>query len=244
MVKLQYLGQKMKIYVSDIHRYGTDAVLLADFAMPKNGDKACDLGTGCGIIPLMWRLNGSKCDITAVDISADACELAQRSVSENGLGSIMVINGDLRDKETVGGSGIFDIISMNPPYKAAGDGVMSPDLQRRTARHEVDCTIEDVCSAASRLLRFGGRLCMCHRPERLCDIVCAMREAQIEPKRLRLVCQRRGGAPKLILIEGRRGAKSGIVHLPPLYIEADDGGVSDEIARIYGEYYIENGDTK
>lgn len=244
MEKLQYLGRKMKIYVSDVHRYGTDAVLLADFAIPKNSDKACDFGTGCGIIPLVWRLNGSQCDITAVDISADACKLARRSVSENGLGSITVINADLRDKETLKGSGIFDVISMNPPYKAANDGVMSPDLQRRTARHEVDCTVEDVCLAASRLLRFGGRLCMCHRPERLCDIVCAMRAAQIEPKRLRLVCQRKGGVPKLILIEGRRGAKSGIAHLPPLYIEADDGGVSDEIVRIYGEYYIESGDTK
>ena len=73
MEKLQYLGNKMKIYVSEIHRYGTDAVLLADFSMPKNSDKACDFGTGCGIIPLVWRLNGSNCDIIAVDISADAC---------------------------------------------------------------------------------------------------------------------------------------------------------------------------
>ncbi len=242
MIKLQYLGQKMKIYVSDIHRYGTDAVLLADFAMPKNSDKACDLGTGCGIIPLMWRLNGSKCNITAVDISSDACELARRSIMENGIENITVVNGDLRSTETVKDSGTFDVISMNPPYKAANDGVMSPDLQRRTARHEVDCTVEDVCAAAARLLRFGGRLCMCQRPERLADIICAMRDAQIEPKRLRLVCQRKGGAPKLILIEGKRGSKSGLVHLPPLYIEADDGGVSEEIARIYGEFYIESGD--
>ena len=133
---------------------------------------------------------------------------------------------------------------MNPPYKAASDGVMSPDEQRRTARHEVECTLDDICSAAKRLLRFGGRLCMCHRPERLCDVISAMRAADIEPKKLRLVCQRRGGVPKLILIEGRRGAKSGLQHLSPLYIEADDGGVSAEIAEIYGEYYIKAEDSK
>ncbi len=67
MEKLQYLGQKMKIYVTECHRYGTDAVLLADFAMPKKGERACDLGTGCGIIPLMWRLNGSDSDNTPRD---------------------------------------------------------------------------------------------------------------------------------------------------------------------------------
>ncbi len=244
MNKLQYLGNKMKIYVSDIHRYGTDAVLLADFAMPKNSDKACDLGTGCGIIPLMWRLNGSACDITAVDISRDACLLAEQSVSENSLQNIRIVNGDLRNPETLPDSGVFDVVSMNPPYKAATDGVMSDNLQRRTARHEVDCTLSDLCSAAARLLRFGGRLCLCQRPERLADIICAMREAKIEPKRLRLVCQRRGGVPKLILVEGKLGAKSGLAHMPPLYIEADDGGVSEEIARIYGEYYIESGNEK
>ncbi|MBQ5901982.1 MAG: methyltransferase [Clostridia bacterium] len=242
MEKLQYLGQKMKIYVSEIHRYGTDAVLLADFSMPKNGDKACDFGTGCGIIPLMWRLNGSNCDITAVDISRDACLLAEKSVSENGLKDIKIINGDLRNPKTVEGSGVFDVVSMNPPYKAATDGVMSENSERRTARHEVECTIEDLCAAAARLLRFGGKLCICQRPERLADIICAMRAAKIEPKRLRLVCQRRGGVPKLILVEGRLGSKSGLAHMPPLYIENDDGGVSDEIARIYGEYYIESGD--
>ncbi len=242
MEKLQYLGGKMKIYVSDIHRYGTDAVLLADFAMPKNSDKACDFGTGCGIIPLMWRLNGSKCGITAVDISRDACTLAQKSVDENGLENIKIINGDLRNPKTVEGSGTFDVISMNPPYKAATDGVMSENAERRTARHEVDCTIDDLCTAAARLLRFGGKLCICQRPERLADIICAMRAAKIEPKRLRLVCQRKGGVPKLILIEGRLGSKSGLVHMAPLYIENDGGGVSEEIARIYGEYYIEGGD--
>ncbi len=242
MEKIQYLGQKMKIYVSSVHRYGTDGVLLADFSMPKNGDKACDFGTGCGIIPLIWRLNGSSCDITAVDISGDACALFAHSVKDNELENINIINGDLRDKNTVKGSGVFDIISMNPPYKAASDGLMSPDIERRTARHEIECTVEDVCAAASRLLRFGGRLCMCHRPERLSDIICAMRVADIEPKRLRMVCQRRGGVPKLILIEGKRGAKSGLTHMAPLYIENDDGGVSDDIAEIYGEYYIKGGE--
>ena len=243
MEKLQYLGQKMKIYVTECHRYGTDAVLLADFAMPKKGERACDLGTGCGIIPLMWRLNGSDSDITAVDISEQACALARRLVDENSLGGIDVVCGDLRDPNTVAGSGVFDVVCMNPPYKSASDGVMSADSERRTARHEVECTIDDVCVTASRLLRFGGRLCMCHRPERLADIICAMRAASVEPKRLRMVCQRISGVPKLILIEGKRGAKAGLTHMPPLYIENENGGVSDEIARIYGEFYT-GGDKK
>ena len=57
---------------------------------------------------------------------------------------------------------------------------------------------------------------MCLRPERPCELMCKMSAAGIEPKRLRTVSKRAGCAPWLILVEGKRGGKSGLVIEPPL----------------------------
>ena len=83
-----------------------------------------------------------------------------------------------------------------------------------------------------RQLRYGGRFCLCHRPERLADVICALREAGLEPKRLRLVQQRPASAPWLLLAEGRRGGKPGLRVEPPLIVEGE-GGFSPEMLRVY-----------
>ena len=86
---------------------------------------------------------------------------------------------------------------------------------------------------AARLLRYGGRFCLCQRPERLCDVFCAMRESGIEPKRLRMVQKRPDTAPWLALIEGRRGGRPFLTVEPPLMVQDDAGGFSPEMRRIY-----------
>lgn len=239
MGNLQPLGGGVEIYVSPTHRFGTDAILLADFASIKGRDRAIDLGTGCGIIPFLWCANGHSGGITAVEISGAAADMAARSARHNGLeGQVDIINADLRrlcaDRPELRGA--FTLVTMNPPYKAANDGAQSPDDERRQARHEVNCTTDDVCNCAAGLLNFGGRLCMCQRPDRLCDLIVSMRTAGIEPKRLRMVCQRAGAAPMLILIEGKRGGRPGLVNLPPLYVEGENGDFSPEMLDIYGGF--------
>ena len=126
-------------------------------------------------------------------------------------------------------------MTCNPPYKAAGAGIVSRSKADRVARHETECTLGDVFTAAAKLLRFSGRLCICQRPERLADIFVSMREAGIEPKRFREVIQREGGKAWLVLVEGRLGGRSGIETMPPLYIEKD-AILSPEMIDIYGEY--------
>ena len=98
------------------------------------------------------------------------------------------------------------------------------------------CTLEDVIASASHLLKSSGRLCICQRPERLSDIVCLMRQYKLEVKRLRLVCKKQGEEPWLVLVEGRRDAKSGVRILPPLFVYDEQGNLSDEMIRIYGDY--------
>lgn len=231
------LGNGIEVIVSPVHRFGTDTVLLANFSKPKEWENACELGSGCGAISLIWCRENPPKHITAVELQADGADMIDRSVQHNGLEEkFSVLNEDLRSLSMLT-PGSFDLVACNPPYKAQGSGIINPEHGRLLARHEFTCTIEDVCSAAARLLRFGGRLCLCQRPERLSDIICAMRNSGIEPKRLRLVQQRTTKAPKLFLIEGKRGGKPGGLNvLETLMIEDENGKISPEMIEIYGDY--------
>lgn len=234
--KCEPLGKNMSIIVSKAHTFGTDAVLLAYFANPKKKETLCDLGTGCGIIPLLWCKKETGA-ITAVDIQSAACGQLKRSLSLNGLENrVNVVNADLRQLKGVLGFGSFDLVTMNPPYKPLGAGIESESEADKIARHETMCTVDDAVKAAASLLRFGGRFCMCHRPERLCDIICSMRENKLEVKRLRFVCQHEGKPPWLVLVEGKRGAKSSVTVEKNLIMQNADNTDSDEIKRIFYDY--------
>lgn len=233
------LGGGVKVIVSKENRFSTDTILLADFSSPKKHERVLELGAGCGAISLIWCRNVPPVHITSVEIQRDAAEMMLRSVEENSLGDrITVINGDLRSLDGLVEFGSYDMVAMNPPYKTGGSGIVNPDRQKQIARHETECTIDDITAAAARLLRFGGRFCICQRPERLCDVFMSMRKAGIEPKRLRMVQQRHNKAPKLFLAEGRRGGNpGGLIAEPVLFIEGDtESGLSREMIDIYGDY--------
>jgi len=235
--KLEYLGAGISAVVSAEHTFGTDALLLANFAAPKKSEKACDLGTGCGIIPLLWCRDERTEKITAVEIQPAACEQVQAAIEQNSLREkLEIVNADLRELKGKLTLGAWDLVTMNPPYKAANTGIKSRGEAELIARHEVLCTLEEIAKAAAELLKFGGRFCLCHRPERLCDVFAAMREAGIEPKRLRLVAQANGKAPWLILAEGKKGGKPGLNIEPQMVIKKDNGEYTDGMRAVYGEY--------
>lgn len=236
--KLEPLGNGIKVIVSKNHRFWTDTVLLANFSSPRKTDKACDLGAGCGAIPLIWSRDDKPKSVTAVEIQSDACLMLERSIKYNSLeNKIEVINTDLCDLSGKVEFSSYDLVVCNPPYKAAGTGIVNPDEPHKIARHEAFCTMEDIARTSAKLLNFSGRFCMCQRPERLSDVITSMRNFGIEPKRLRFVQQRLGKAPKLFLIEGRRGGKpNGLIVEPVLFIEKDGGEFSDEMIKIYGAY--------
>lgn len=233
---IEYLGENVGVIVSDEHTFGTDAILLASFSSPKLNDVICDLGTGCGIIPLLFYRDGNR-KLTAVEIQENACNQVERSVEMNGAGEFFtLINSDLRELDFSVLNGKFSLITMNPPYTKANGGIKSEKQNEKIARHETMCSISDVAFCASRLLKFGGRLCLCGRPERLFETMKALGEKKLEPKRLRLVQKNTKTAPWLFLLEARLGGKSGMTVLPPLYIENDDGTDSGELLSILGKY--------
>jgi len=234
--KIEPLGNSLRIVVSESHTFGTDAILLANFASVKRKDKACDMGTGCGIIPLIWCKGETK-EITAIDIQPAAIEQLKKSIEMNSLeGKITPVNCDLRSLKGVLEAGSYDLVTMNPPYKPVGTGIESISEAERIARHEVTCTVDDAVAAAAKLLKFGGRFCMCHRPERLCDIIVAMRQGGLEVKRIRFVTQRADTAPWLVLVEGKRGSKSSVTIEKNLVMFGTDGKPTDEFRAMFGDY--------
>ncbi len=236
MLHTEFLGRNYNIFVNENHTFGTDAVLLSDFAVNTKVKKACDLGTGCGIIPMLWLDKEKVLSAVGVEIQAEAAALCEKTIKENKLEQkFTVINSDLKDLKGKVPFGEFDIVSCNPPYKAKGAGIVNNSKSHEIARHETLCTLDDICEASSKLLRFGGRLCMCHRPERLADIFESMRKFKIEPKKLRLVIQRLGTEPWLLLVEGRLGGNKSLKIETPLYVECN-GELSDEMMKIYGDY--------
>lgn len=230
------LGNGIEIIVNDFFHFSTDTILLADFSQPKRNSRAVDLGTGCGTIPLLWSRNDNSLQISAVEIQKEACDMFFRSVKHNALSNINIVNGDLKELKNVLRFGYFDLVCCNPPYKLSGSGIKNPDNEKLLARHEQECTLNDIAETAKNLLQFGGRFCVCQRPERLTDVLETMRKNSLEPKRLRFVQQRRDKKPKLFLAEGRRSSKSGsLVVEPTLFIE-ENGSLSEEMREIYASY--------
>lgn len=232
------LGNGIKLICSETHGFGTDAILLANFAAPKKTDKCVDLGTGCGIIPFIWLRDGIT-EITGVDIQKEAIDQLIRS-NELNNSDIKAINADLREIENHLPKGQFDLVTMNPPYKPKGTGILSEATPEQIARHEITCTVKDACAAAEKLLNFGGRFVMCNRPERLADVIVEMRAHNLEPKRIRFVQKQKDTAPWLFLIEGKKGSKPYLEVLPPLLIQNEDGSDSEELVSILGKYREEN----
>ncbi|MBC8545635.1 methyltransferase [Clostridiaceae bacterium NSJ-31] len=232
----EQLTPELSICVTPDHKFGTDAFLLAHFAGHRRKDLACDLGSGCGIIPLLWFRKDPPRQVYAVEIQPKAIEQLKLTVERNGLhGRLLPVLADLKALDGLLPAGQFDLVTCNPPYKVAKTGILSELDSERIARHEVLCTIRDVCASAARLLKFGGRLCVCQRPERLPDVLEAMRQAGVEPKRLRFVQQREGCAPWLFLVQGKRGAKPSLQVEKPLIIEGGGrDGFSEELLEIYG----------
>lgn len=240
--RVETLGSGLSVLISPDHGFGTDALLLADFADPKRNAPCIDLGTGCGIIPLLWKRNGVTADIYGLELQEKGYDQFRRSIdlcTEQGvpMDNVHALWGDLRDLDSAGLSpGTFRTVSMNPPYKPVDTGILSGTEPGQIARHETTCTMDDASAAAERLLNFGGNFVVCHRPERLADVLEAFRAHSIEPKRLRFVQKNAGTSPWLFLLEGRKGGKPFLTVLPPLLMQNGDGTDSDELIRITGEY--------
>lgn len=222
------------VYDDALFRPGTDSFLLSSLPKLRHGLRVCDLGCGTGLLGLLLLQRQPDLQVTGMDILPEAVRLAQLAAEENNLTDRLTFHTrDLRQCRDLFPTGSFDLVVCNPPYYAPSSGAMTEDSAIRTARSEVSCSLEELCASAAYLLRWGGSFCLVHKPERLTDVLCSLRSAAMEPKRLRFVCKTGSHAPSLILVEGRRGGKSGLTVEPPLILQNPDGTPTDEVNAIY-----------
>ena len=153
----------------------------------------------------------------------------------NETDKITVLNRDLKNIDDLK-AGSFDVVTMNPPYKIENGGIKNDDDFATIARHETLCNMDDIAKSAARLLRFGGKLCICHRPERVFDAMFSMRANGIEPKTIKFVSKKGDTQPWLVLIEGKRGAKNGLKVEGTLVAYNNDGTLTDEMLSITEKY--------
>lgn len=230
--------------VDDTHRFGTDAILLSHFAMPCGGDTVCELGTGCGAIALRLAAGGGPSAVHGVDIQPAAIELALVGAERfGGTPKPTFAVGDWRQPRDIAPAGAYRRVVCNPPYFPPHSGGVNPDPAVRTARHEEADTLDSLCAAAAWLLTSGGRLFLCHRPERLTAVLAALTAHKLEPKRLQPVQKRADTAPWLFLLEARKDGNPGLSWLPPLILYNPDGTATDAHREIYRDIQPKAGES-
>lgn len=216
--------------------FSLDAVLLAHFTSVRPDSRVVDLGTGTGVIAFLLAARGAA-QVSGIEFSPSMAEMANRSVLLNKLeDKVKIIHGDLCKVKELLPAGEYDLVVSNPPYRPVGGGFISPNDRVAMAKHEVTATLQDVVKAAQYLVKSKGRFAMVHLPERMSEILVAMTQANIEPKRLQLVHSGLDKKPKMLLVEGIRGGKPGLEVLPPLIVYKTDGSYSDEIQKYYKEF--------
>ena len=215
--------------------FGMDAVLLSGFAQVKEGEVAVDLGTGTGIIPILLEAKTKGKHFTGLEIQEEVAEMAGRSVSLNQLENrVDIVRGDIKEASRLFGKASFDVVTSNPPYMNDNHGLKNPELPKAIARHEVFCTLDDVCREASLLLKSGGRFYMVHRPHRLAEIITALKTYKLEPKRMKLAHPFVDKEANMVLIEAVRGGRSMMKVEAPIIVYREPGVYTQEIYDVYG----------
>lgn len=215
-------------------RFGMDAVLLADFARLRPRDRVADMGTGTGILPLLLSQKEETCTFDAFEWQADMADMASRSVKLNGLGERITVHcADMRKAYEIIGREKMNAVICNPPYGKRGGVLTSETESVLLARHETDCTIENVAAACAAVLKNLGRLYIVFPAQRMLELCDALRKSRLEPKRIRMVCPHVDKPPYLVMIEAMKNAKPQLLWMPPLVVYHADGSETDEIKRIY-----------
>ena len=234
--RIDYVNDSLSlIQKPDGLTFGTDALLLAGFIAGKYG-AAAEIGAGSGIISMLLLTREKIKSCAAVEVQPEYAELVGRNAELNGLSDRLTpVAADIRDftphKE-------FELVFTNPPYMKSDSGKANTLSKKNIARHEIFGDISDFMREGARILKYGGTLAAVYRPDRLTDIICAMRENSLEPKRMTLVFADTSSEPSMALIEAKKGGRSGMLITSPLIIYEDS---SHKKYSPDMEYIMENG---
>jgi len=216
------------------YRFSIDAVLLADFVKVRPKDTVVDLGTGCGIIPLILALRNPQARFFGVEIQSDLARLAEKNVQDNSLEErIQIIRKDMQSVTTDMVSGPVDLVLSNPPNRRVLSGRVNPCLQRAVARHEIKMDLPGLLQTAGKILRGAGKFFTIYPAGRVTDLIVGMRETGIEPKRIRFIHSAQGTEAKLVLMEGVKDGRSGVSIDKPLIIYKNKADYTEEVEKMF-----------
>lgn len=231
------LGYKdLKIYQdTDMFNFSLDSVLLPNFVTLNTKIKnVLDIGCGNAVIPLILTQK-TDAKITGVEIQPESFALAKKSVEYNKFeDQIELINMDICDYAKNQESDTFDVITCNPPFFRLGEkSHLNESPYKIIARHEVKLNLDLLFEVSKKLLKNNGVISIVHRPERLVEIINAMKKNNIEPKRVQLVYPGKNKEANILLIEGSKNGKPGLKILPPLYTHNEDGTYTNEVQAYF-----------
>lgn len=216
------------------YRFSIDALLLAHFARPHPMDRIMDLGTGCGIIPLILTFRKRAEKVIGVEIQPSLADLARRNAALNRLASrVKIWEKDFKNLEGKIWKGTFDLVVSNPPYRKMGTGRVNPRLEKALARHEFKATLQDVLRAAQYLLKEKGRLAMIYPTSRAAELLEEIYKFHLEPKRLQFVHANLKEDSRLMLVESLKEGRAQVQVLPPLFLYDTAGNYTPEAKELF-----------
>ncbi len=222
--------------------FGTDAYLLSAILPKRQNNIYAELGCGTGVVSLL-ALNRKKCaHVYGIEVQSEIAEVAKRNTELNCLSDkLTIISSDLREvKATTLGCEV-DVVFSNPPYMKADSGKANENDFKNISRHEIFGGIDDFCACASRILKHGGAFYVVYRPDRMIDLLSALRNNNLEPKRMVFVHSNLHTPPSILLVQAKKGAKSGLVIDRPLVMFKDGTSTyTDELKKIYDSCEMEN----
>ena len=197
-----------------LYRFTSDSVLLSRFAKAKKGDKVADFCAGSGIVAFHFHaLNKDKLhnlQYTLFEMQKDLSDLSAKTAKWNNFDNFEIVNcrlQDLNEKPMRNYHEAFSLVLCNPPYEKQGVGFDNDEYHKAICRKEITLTLKEIAIAASYALKFGGRLCMLHRADRLAEVCYTLHEVNIEVKKIQFVGGRCGTKPYLVMVEGVKGGK-------------------------------------
>lgn len=241
--RLDQINEKISMYqYTEGFSYGTDAVLVAAFCKIKKGQIGADLGTGTGIIPILLTHHKNPAKVFAFEVQEDYARLARENAELNSFGDrIEVIQENVANITPSYmrrfGVEALDFVVSNPPYMKITSGALGLSERKISARHEKWCDINGFARAGAALLKNGGDMYIVYRPDRLCDLIFALRENRLEPKEMVFVKSFEKDAPCMVLIRARKCAESSL-KISEFVIYREQNVYTEEMERVYRESVI------
>lgn len=219
------------------YRYSIEPFLLADFVHLQAGNSVLDVGTGCGVIPILLTQREPDIKVTAVEVQESLHTLAVKNMRNNKLADrVQSIHGDFLQVAPTLEKQTFDLAISNPPYRKANTGRKNPNEEKAIARHEISLNLVSILELSAPLLKPGGKIALAYPPLRLNETLSEMKTWGLTPSRLRFVHGNRKAEAKIFLVEGIKGSRPDCVVEAPLYVYANKNSYTDEMKQIYDSF--------